>query len=129
MRHCDVHDGAISCDAVDLLERSNDVVQVLDDVVGVDLIEGVIAKRPRHPVEIVDDVGAHPVADVEIDGAGERPGATSEVESLRDDHYGVAWPAGRLASWRRNASTGCILGLSIVPSGGLLATGTTTSMR
>ncbi len=42
-----MYDGAMARDAVDLLERSNDVVQVLDDVVGVDLIEGVIGKRPR----------------------------------------------------------------------------------
>ena len=77
-------------------------------------------------VQIVDDVGAHRSLMSRLTAPASGAGATPEIESLRDLHYGVAWLAGRLESWRRNAITGCILGFSIVPSGGRRAMGTTT---
>src|SRR5262245_21777330 len=70
-------------DAMDLLECLRHVIDVLEDVVGVYLIERSRFEGPRPAVEVVDDIGADIAADVEIHSVVESFLAASDIEAHR----------------------------------------------
>jgi hypothetical protein len=57
MGHRDPHDCTIAGDAMDLLERRDYVVEVLDNIKGEHFAELLIAKGPRPAVQVEEDIG------------------------------------------------------------------------
>ena len=57
MRHRNLHPGTVPADPMNFLHRGDDIVQVLDDIVGQNFVEGTIGKRPRTTIQIMRDVG------------------------------------------------------------------------
>ena len=75
-----VHSGAVTADAMNLFQGAHHVLQVFEHVVGVNFLERVVGEGPGHAIQVVDDIGAHPVARVEVHRARERPVAASDVQ-------------------------------------------------
>ena len=72
--------GAVTADAMNLFQGAHHVLQVFEHVVGVDFLECVVGEGPRHAVQVVDDIGAHQLAHVEVHRARERADAASDVQ-------------------------------------------------
>src|SRR5580704_14878750 len=68
MRDCNANDGPIPAHPMNFLHGGYDVVQVLDDVVGMALIELVVRKRPGPVVQIMDNVRVGGRHEIDIDG-------------------------------------------------------------
>ncbi len=88
-------DRAGTADPADLLHGGQHVGEVLDDVHPDDGREGRIREGPRKPAEIVDDVGAHGGADVQVDGALDAIGAAPQVQHRLVDIAGGPRPVDR----------------------------------
>src|SRR5579862_8025279 len=80
MRRLDMNDPARADDAVELLDGSDYVGKMLDDMNGAQLIEGVIAERIRQPVELAQHIGAAGGIPVDTNRSGKFVDPAADVE-------------------------------------------------
>src|SRR5579863_4160159 len=90
VRHIDPHKTARLADTMNLLERGDDIGQVLEHVVEVDLVGARGVERLGDDIEIVDDVCAGRRVDVDAGGTGSFLGAAPEIEDHSPRPYGTA---------------------------------------
>ena len=86
VRRDDVDGAAWAHQAMEFLNRADDVGYVLDHVYGPQLIERIVAERVREMVEVADDVGVRPGVAIDANRAGVLIDPAADVE---DAHVAV----------------------------------------
>jgi len=80
MRNPDTHDRSPASDSMDFSHHRDHIVHMLDQMEGEHQFETIIGERPRYLIEIMDYVGAHVAAQVNVDGLGNIVAAAAKVE-------------------------------------------------
>jgi len=85
VRDGDEDAGAGSANSVNLLHCQHNVLQVLDNIVGVDLCEMTVGKRPWNHVQIMDEVRSQTRTGVHVYGPRAWFLSRSEIEHCREE--------------------------------------------
>src|SRR5262245_17589701 len=82
MRHRDPYDCTVAGNTMDLLERRDYVVEMLDDIVGQHFAELPIAKGPRPAVQVEEHIGADLLGAIDIHCTLDAFSTTPEVQDV-----------------------------------------------